>query len=75
MFYLKYKGKRLLIESDNVYTTCPLCGKERVVDLQDILGDGNSDLYGTAVYCEKCSAQRVTCTSRQKSAKTAKRKG
>ena len=59
MFYLKHKGKRLLIESDNVYTTCPLCGKEHVVDLQDILGDGNGDLYGTAVYCEKCIAQRM----------------
>ena len=58
MFYMKHKGKRLLIESDNVYTTCPLCGKEHVVNLQDILGDRNGDLYGTAVYCEKCSAQR-----------------
>ena len=71
MFYLKYKGKRLLIESDNVYTTCPLCGEEHVVDLQDILGDGSGDLYGTAAYCEKCSAQR----SRQKAAGDAKRKG
>ena len=58
MFYLKHKGKRLLIESDNVYTTCPVCGKEHVVDLQDVLGDGNGDLYGTAVYCKECNAQR-----------------
>lgn len=58
MFYLKHKGKCLLIESDNVYTTCPQCGKEHKVDLQDILSCEHSDLYGTAVYCEECSARR-----------------
>lgn len=59
MFYLKYNGKRLMIECDNVFTICPICGKEHVVDLQDILQDGDGDLYGTSVYCRKCSAERL----------------
>ena len=48
-----------MIECDNVFTICPICGKEHVVDLQDILQDGDGDLYGTSVYCRKCSAERL----------------
>ena len=29
MFYLKKFGFKLYIEDDNVYTTCPVCGKDR----------------------------------------------
>lgn len=54
MFYLKHKGKRLEIHDDNVYTRCPQCGKERVVDLQEILSSGDGDLYGTAIFCSSC---------------------
>lgn len=58
MFYLKEDGKRKLpIESDNVFTCCPRCGREFTVDLAEILGDGESDLYGTAVYCDECAAR------------------
>lgn len=59
MFYLKYKGKNLEIHDDNVYTCCPVCGKEHVVDLQDILSSDDGDLYGTAVYCSSCSAKHA----------------
>ena len=59
MFYMKCNGKKLEIREDNVYTTCPRCGKEHKVDLCDILADGNSDLYGTQVYCQKCSMERA----------------
>lgn len=59
MFYLKHKGKRLEIHDDNVYTRCPQCGKERVVDLQEILSSGDGDLYGTAIFCSRCSVERV----------------
>lgn len=60
MFYLKYQGKRLYINDENVYCCCPKCGKEHRVDLQEILAGGEADLYGTAVYCPACSeaAQR-----------------
>ena len=54
MFYLKHKGRRLEIHDDNVYTRCPQCGKERVVDLQEILSSGDGDLYGTAIFCSSC---------------------
>lgn len=58
MFYLKYNGEKLPIEDGNVYTICPECGREHAVDLQEILEGGDADLYGTAVYCEECSARR-----------------
>lgn len=54
MFYLKHKGERLYIDDTNVFTTCPKCGKEVRVNIQDVLSDGVSDLYGTAVYCQDC---------------------
>lgn len=58
MFYLKHNGEKLPIEGDNVYTICPECGREHAIDLQEILEGGSADLYGTAVYCEECSARR-----------------
>lgn len=58
MFYLKHNGEKLPIEGGNVYTICPECGREHAVDLQEILEGGSADLYGTAVYCEECSARR-----------------
>ncbi len=54
MYYMKHNGQKLFIESDNVFTQCPRCGKERQIDLADMVIDGELDLYGTAVYCEKC---------------------
>lgn len=59
MFYMKHRGKRLNIREDNVYTRCPNCGKEHAVDIQEIFRDGESDIYGTAVYCEDCAVKRV----------------
>lgn len=43
------------ITDENVYTTCPRCGAEVAVNLADVLNDEDSDLYGTAVYCDKCA--------------------
>ena len=65
MFYLKHKGKKIPVEADNVYTICPECGREHTVDLQEILEGGDADLYGTAVYCEECSARRDAARSGQ----------
>lgn len=59
MFYLKHRGTKVYIEDDNVYTRCIGCGKEIKVDLQEILGDGESDLYGTGCFCRECSEKRV----------------
>ena len=58
MFYMKNKGKKLEIHDDNVFTICPQCGKEHAIDLQDILTCEHADLYGTSVYCQRCSEQR-----------------
>ena len=57
MFFIKRKGERIPIE-DPIYTTCPMCGVEHPVDLSDILATGG-DLYGTAVYCERCTQKRA----------------
>lgn len=60
MFYMKHKGDKLEITEDNVYTLCPRCGREHVVDLPAIADvPGGLDLYGTSVYCAKCSAERA----------------
>lgn len=59
MFYMKHKGKKLEVLEDNVYTICPQCGKEHVVDLHDILSCEHADLYGTSIYCEECSYERA----------------
>lgn len=60
MFYLKTrKGRNLYIEDDNVFTTCPICGTEFTVDIADIFRDGESDLYGTAVFCPDCARKHT----------------
>lgn len=60
MFYVKEKltetvGISVEINDENVYCTCPCCGCEVNVDLSEVFSDGISDLYGTSVYCKKCS--------------------
>ena len=60
MFYLKYKGQKLPIRHDNVYTVCPLCGREHHIDLGEtarFMGE-EFDLEFTHVYCGRCSAER-----------------
>ena len=58
MFYLKHKEEKLNIGDDNVFTTCPICGKEHAVDLHELLAGGEADLFGTAVYCPACAERR-----------------
>ena len=60
MFYIKTElpdGKTVKTEvtDENVFTRCPGCGDEVSVDLAELFSDSESDLYGTAVYCDKCS--------------------
>lgn len=57
MFYLKYKHKKIIIQ-DPIYTTCPQCGAEHQIGLSDILESGG-DLYGTQVFCHRCSQERA----------------
>ena len=60
MFYVKERlndSMEISIEitDENVFTHCPMCGSEVSVDIAEILSDGESDLYGTAVFCDECS--------------------
>lgn len=60
MFYVKEKlndSMEISIEvtDENVFTHCPGCGDEVCVDLAELFSDGEADLFGTAVYCDKCS--------------------
>lgn len=64
MFYLKKLGFKLYIESDNVYTVCPICEKEHRVDISEVFSDGQSDLYGTAILCPICSGKRMESLKR-----------
>ena len=59
MFYVKEKLSDAVevtveITDENVFTHCPSCGDEVSIDLAELFSDGESDLYGTAVYCDKC---------------------
>lgn len=58
MFYVKETVSDSMditieINDENVFCKCPRCGDEVQVDLQEILSDG--DLFGTSVFCERCS--------------------
>ncbi|CUH96376.1 hypothetical protein P22_2466 [Propionispora sp. 2/2-37] len=63
MFYIKTQINDAVdltaeIHDDNVFTRCPECGRELAIDLVELLQGGESDLYGTAVYCAECSRKR-----------------
>ena len=61
MFYVKTKLNdttdiKVDITDENVYTRCPKCGAEFLVDFfSDLMKDDNVDLCGTTVYCSECS--------------------
>ncbi len=65
MFYVKTEIAegvtiRAGITDENVFTTCPECGREHQVDLATI---EELDLCGTVVYCGECSKRReLECT-------------
>jgi len=55
MFYVKVRGRKVNIREDNVFTRCPVCGKEHAVDIVELFSGGDIDLYGTAIYCPECA--------------------
>ncbi len=60
MFHIKEKINGAVeitveINDENVFCTCPGCGKEVRVDLADVFRDGEGDLSNTAVHCKECS--------------------
>lgn len=60
MFYVKQQVSgnaeiRIDITDDNVFCRCPKCGRETRVYLDEVLRGEDSDLYGTAVFCDECS--------------------
>ena len=63
MFYVKEKTDTAEfiaeITDENVFCTCPDCGKEVNVDLAEVFAGGDGDLYSTAVFCKKCSVKRM----------------
>lgn len=64
MFYVKEKvssnvGVTVEIHDDNVFCSCPECGCEVEIDLAQLFGDGECDLYGTSVFCSVCSKPKL----------------
>ena len=58
MFYVKEKINDVMevsieVNDENVFCTCPKCGKEVRVDLVEVLEEG--DLVSTQVCCNTCS--------------------
>lgn len=59
MFYVKERLNDTMevtieITDENVFCHCPMCSTEVSVDIAEILSDGESDLFGTAVFCDEC---------------------
>ena len=53
------RNVRVPIEPDNVYTTCPGCGKDHAVDLEWLVQqDPEFSFADTKVYCGACSRKR-----------------
>lgn len=64
MFYVKEKVSPSVdvtveLHDDNVFCICPECGREVEIDLVELFGNGESDLYGTSVYCRECSKVKI----------------
>ena len=60
MFYVKepiHDAMEVTIEinDENVFCRCPVCGREILVDLEEVLVDSDADLVGTAVLCDECA--------------------
>ena len=60
MFYVKEQLNDAMevsieINDENVFCRCPHCGSKVRVDLAEVFADGNGDIFGTAVLCDKCS--------------------
>ncbi len=47
------------LNDENVFCSCPDCGKEVAVDLSVVFADGMGDMYGTAALCDKCAKRRL----------------
>lgn len=63
MFYIKEKlGQNLEMKVDihdkNVCTRYPYCRVEIVVDLVEVLSDGESNVHTTAVVCFTCTENK-----------------
>ncbi len=64
MFYVKAtlaEGVEINIDitDENVYTRCPVCGKEMNVDIVEYARGTEFDLCGTSVYCSKECYEQV----------------
>lgn len=63
MFYVKEKTDEIEVKVElndqNVFCTCPDCGREVAVDLSWVFADGLGDMYGTSVCCAECTKRRL----------------
>lgn len=63
MFYVKKKINddtelKINLYDDEIYTTCPKCGKEMKLDTEDVkLVLRDSDFSSGILYCEECSKE------------------
>ncbi|MDO4301537.1 MAG: hypothetical protein Q4D26_09140 [Clostridia bacterium] len=76
MFYVKHKANddvaniniKIDITDDNVYSTCPVCGKEFKVDIvEQIQFDKEFDLFSTYPYCPECNKKYLEAKKKSSS--------
>ena len=48
MFYIKSRGRKINLRNDNVFTRCPVCGREHAVDIVETFRYAHSMLCSFA---------------------------
>lgn len=59
MYYIKHNNEKINLYGDEIYGTCPICGREIQVDFNDIVIDNEIDLYSDT-FCDSCTARGYT---------------
>jgi len=54
MYYVKYNSEKLEINDENVFSDCPICGREVQADLSIAINDSYIE-YDSSVFCDTCT--------------------
>lgn len=66
MFYVKSGDKKITLRENNVFTQCPICGKEHAVNIAEIFRGGFANLHGPSILCQECADDHIRVTPEKK---------
>ena len=59
MFYMKDEKGNFILLNGELYYQCAGCGKMEEIDILEVANeDPDFDLFGTAIFCERCTRER-----------------